>query len=59
MVVYHEDQAGSNVCLAYHTFAYITEKLGKGFSLAQFIESMRGQDLYLLQKLATTSRVNK
>jgi SAM-dependent methyltransferase len=59
MVVHHEDQAGSNVCLAYHNFAYIAERLGKGFSVARFIESKRGQDLYLLQKQAVTTHVNK
>lgn len=59
MVVYHEDQAGSNVCLAYHNFDYITEKLGKGFSLAQFIDGEGGQDLYLLQKQAIPNHVNK
>ena len=59
MVVKHEDQAGSNVCLAYHNSAYITKKLAKGFSLAQFIDGEAGQDFYLLQRQAITTHVNK
>ena len=52
MVVYRGDAAGRNICLAYHSVAYVTQTLAKDFSLAQFIESTGGQDFYLLQKRA-------
>jgi trans-aconitate methyltransferase len=50
LVVKRGDAAGRNVCLAYHSVAYVTQILAKDFSLAQFIESTGGQDFYLLQK---------
>lgn len=51
MVVRKENQPGTNACLAYHTFAYVEEKLSKGFEIIEFIEGGVGQDFYLLRKL--------
>ncbi|MGC2627712.1 MAG: class I SAM-dependent methyltransferase [Candidatus Udaeobacter sp.] len=51
LVVRKESEAGTNACLAYHTFAYVKEKLAKGFEVVEFIGSPHGQDFYLLKKL--------
>lgn len=50
MVVLKENQAGANACMAYHTTAYVQEKLAKGFEVIEFIEGGVGQDFYLLKK---------
>ena len=51
LVVRNESKAGTNACLAYHTFAYVKEKLAKGFEVIEFIEGAGAQDFYLLKKL--------
>jgi hypothetical protein len=51
LVVYNENKAGDNACLAYHAFAYVKGKLAKGFEIVEFIEGGGGQDFYLLRKL--------
>jgi hypothetical protein len=51
LVVCKESEAGANACLAYHAFAYVEEKLAKGFEVVEFIEGGVGQDFYLLRKL--------
>ena len=51
MVVCKGSEAGANACLAYHAFAYVEEKLAKGFEVVEFIEGGVGQDFYFLRKL--------
>ena len=53
VVLGDESTAGTNPCATYHAFAYVKEKLAKGFEVVEFIEarSWRSQDFYLLRKL--------
>ena len=51
VVLGDESQPGANAYTAYHAFAYVKEKLAKGFEVVEFIERGVGQDFYLLRKL--------
>jgi SAM-dependent methyltransferase len=55
MVVCKGSEAGANACLAYHSVAYVKEKLATGFELVEFIQGGVGQDFYLLRKPAKPS----
>ena len=54
LVVRNASQPGTNACMAYHAPGYVTDMLGKGFDLAQFVESRPGQDFYLFRKSASS-----
>ena len=51
VVLGDEGKAGTGACGTYHAFAYVKEKLAKGFEVVEFIERGVGQDFYLLRKL--------
>jgi hypothetical protein len=38
-----------------NSFAYVEEKLARGFEVVEFIQGGVGQDLYLLRKLTEPS----
>ena len=50
----HGDRPGSNVCGAYHSEAYVRERLSEGFEVVDFVEEGAlgnpWQDLWLLRK---------
>jgi ubiquinone/menaquinone biosynthesis C-methylase UbiE len=50
MVVRKGSEAGANACMAYHSAAYVEEKLARGFEVVEFIQGGVGQDFFLLRK---------
>lgn len=54
LIVYGTKQLGSNICVAYHPFPYVRDRLAAGLELLDFIpESILGtpcQDVYLFRK---------
>jgi len=54
MIVYSSQQQGSNICVAYHPFTYVRDRLAAGLELLDFVpESILGtpcQDVYLFRK---------
>ncbi len=54
LIIRYEEGAGSNLCLTFHPYRYIAEKLSRGFELIDYhagaASGRPSQDIYLLKK---------